>query len=460
MGHLARTLTASIAVLAATLVVVSNAAAFPSVVRVETRDMNSIASGAFVNRVAVDTPGPVTITDAGDATVSTTCAAASPVAAVVAAVGAAQVKTIKDPTTGQWLISSIKGATQPTTITAPAVNPQWFWRVYVDQGPVDNGAYNFNQQESCGGPDVPAGSEVLVYKACANTTISSTACYSGTPLYLRVRQGGAYDIAAQTVPGRGAPVVVRAIADKTPATALFGTDEGVTATSSATGENPGETGVSFTNPGPHSIIVVASNGTRPPGRMSVCVSEGNDGFCGSTRYQPPPDIVYPPSPCATNGHDGLCGTLDTSGPITHVTNIINKKVFKRKKGPGQVAGTIDTDPNGVQDVKLRLTRVVTAKVKVKAKRTKSRKKPKARYRTVKRCTAWNDTTALLQSTKCGTKYAKWFATDLSDLRDKFTYSFAMTLPAGTYTLEVLAADENGSKDAPAAGRNVLTFTVL
>jgi hypothetical protein len=455
MGHHARTLTAVIAVLVATLVAASSAAAFPSVVRVETRDMNSIATGAFVNRTAVDTPGPVTIADATDPATTTTCAATSPVAAVVAAVGATQVKTIKDPTSGQWVITSIKGLAQ-APVVAPAINPPWYWRVYVDQGPVDNGANRFDQQESCGGPDVPAGSEVLVYKACGTST---SGCYSGTPLYLRVRQGGPYDIAAQTVPGRGAPVVVRAIADKTAATALFGTDEGVTATASAVGVTPGETAVSFTASGPHAIIVVANNGTRPPGRMAVCVSEGNDGFCGSTRYQPPPEIVYPPSPCATNGHDGLCGTTDTSGPVTHVTNITDKKVFKARKGPGQVTGTIDTDPNGVGAVKLRLTRVSTTRVKVKAKKTKAKKKPKARYKTVRRCTAWNDTTALLQTTKCGTRYAKWFTADLSDLRDKFTYSFALTLPAGTYTLEVLATDEDGSKDPPVAGRNVLTFTV-
>jgi hypothetical protein len=459
MGHLARTLTAVIAVLTATLVVASTAAAFPSVVRVETRDMNSIATGAFVNRTAVDTPGAVTITNsdplASTPGETTTCAATSPVAAVIAAVGAAQVKTIRDPTSGQWVISSIKGLAQ-AAVVSPAVNAPWYWRVYVDQGPVDNGANLFNQQEACGGPEVPIGSEVLVYKACGTSTLN---CYSGTPLYLRVRQGGAYDIAAQTVPGHGAPVGVRAIADKTTATALFGTDEGLTATSQANGVTPGETMVSFTNYGPHQIIVVANNGTRPPGRMAVCATEGNDGFCGSIRYQPPPEIAYPPSPCPTNGHDGLCGTLDSSGPVTHVTNITEKKAFKKKKGPGQVSGTIDTDPNGVQDVKLRLTRVVTAKVKVKAKKTKAKKKPKARYKTVKRCTAWNDTTALLATAKCGTKYAKWFTADLSDLRDKFTYSFALTLPAGRYTLEVLAADENGSKDAPAPGRNVLTFTV-
>jgi hypothetical protein len=32
-------------------------------------------------------------------------------------------------------------------------------------------------------------------------------------------------------------------------------------------------------------------------------------------------------------------------------------------------------------------------------------------------------------------------------------------PRGSYTLEVVARDENGFKDAAAKGRNVLTFTV-
>jgi hypothetical protein len=36
----------------------------------------------------------------------------------------------------------------------------------------------------------------------------------------------------------------------------------------------------------------------------------------------------------------------------------------------------------------------------------------------------------------------------------------MTLPAGTYTLEVQASDENKFKDLLVAGRSLLTFTVL
>jgi hypothetical protein len=458
MGHHARTLSAIFAVMVATLVAASTASAFPSVVRVESKAMSTIGSGAFVNRMAVDTTGPVTITDASDplnpAPETTTCAADSPVAALIAAVGPAQVKTIKDPTSGLWLVSSIKGLAQPP-VAPPAASPNWFWRLYVDQAPVDGGGL-FNQDDACHAV-VPIGSEVLLYQACGAKTLT---CYTGTPLYARVRDGGPYDIAAQTVPGRGAPVAVRTFADLAPTGATVETDEGVRGISLPVGTLPGQTGISFTNDGPHTVVVYKGDGTRPPVRIALCVSEGNDGFCGSTRYQPPPEVPYvTPSPCDTNGHDGLCGTTDTSGPVTHVTNIANKKVFKAKKGPGVVKGTIDVDPNGVGDVKLRLTRVLTTKVKVKVKSKKKGKKAKYRYKTVKRCTAWSDTTALLESARCGTKYAKWFTADLSDLRNEFSYEFALTLPRGTYTLEVVARDENGTKDATAPGRNVLVFTV-
>jgi hypothetical protein len=272
------------------------------------------------------------------------------------------------------------------------------------------------------------------------------------------------------VPGRGAPAAVKVFGDPpigAPAAALLGTDEPSFTPVRVlnTGPLQGQGAYSFTEYGPHQVIAVAENGSRPPARLAVCVSEGNDGYCGSTKVNPPPEIPYDPSPCATNGHDGFCGTTDTSGPITHVTNITNKKIFKAKKGPGQVKGTIDVDPNGVGTVKLRLTRVVTTKVKVKVKtkaKKGSKKKPKARYRykTVKRCSAWSDDTALLVTTKkCGAKYGKWWTADLSDLRNEFSYSFALTLPRGTYTLEVSATDEDGHVDAPAPGRNVLVFTV-
>jgi hypothetical protein len=436
------------------------ATAHPSVVRVESKTATGIGS-AFVNRMAVDAPAAVTVTDMTDplapSPATATCAADSPMAAVLgASTSAAPVRVFKDAGTGLWRIAAIKGLTEPA-IVPPATQPAWYWRLYVDQGPVDNGLASAAYQDACT-TTVPAGSEVLLYQACGAKT---TGCYSGTPLYARIRDGGPYDIAPQTVPGRKAPVVVRTIADKGPVGATVTTDEGASAVSLDFGPAFGQAGVPFTEYGPHTIMITKGDGTRAPVRMAVCVSEGNDGFCGSTRVQAPPDIPYvTPSPCQTNGHDGLCGTTDTSGPVAHVTNITNKKAFKAKKGPGQVKGTIDVDPNGVQDVKLRLTRTVTVKTKVKVKTKKRTRKPKYRTKTVKRCSAWNDRTLLLETTKkCGTASGTWFDTDLSDLRNEFTYSFALALPRGSYVLEVVARDENGFKDVPANGRNVLRFTV-
>jgi hypothetical protein len=457
MGHHARTLTALLAVLATTLVVTSTAAASASVVRVETKPVS--ISEAFVNRTAVDPPAAVRITNPapqpGDPD-HAECAATSPVAAVAQAVGGmGQLGT--SYTDGHWAITSVKG--QPP---APAA-VTWRWALSVDQTRV-------SFDEACTS-EVPTGSEVLLYAVCL--TPSTSNCYTANPIYFRVRDGGPYDVAEQSVPGRGAPVVLRLTPDPSGALPTVTTDEGIVGswTNAATYL---QAGVSFTAKGSHAILAYMNNGSRPPGRMNVCVTEGNDGFCGTTRYQPPAEIPYDPSPCSTNGQDGFCGTTDRSGPITHVVNITNKKQFKKKKGPGQVTGTIDVDPNGVKYVKLRLTRTTTSRVLIKAKKKSSKSKAKKsavaakakkksskkRYKTVKRCTVWDHGTGRLESAKCGTKYAKWFDADLNDLRNGFSYSFALTLPAGSYRLEVDAADENGFKDPPAAGRNVLTFVVL
>jgi hypothetical protein len=470
MSHHARTLTAVVAALIATLAVAANAGAHSSVVRVETRDMNSIAKGAFFPRTATETTGPATIADSTTPATTANCAADSPIAAITRALGG-QVTVVKDTATGRWLLDKLKGVGPTiTTTTAPYPKPAWYWRVYVDQASLDDeGGWDAGTYDICT-KQVPPGSEVLVYQACGTITGNSTQCYSGTPLYMRIRDGGPYDITPQLVPGRGAPVAVKVFGGPpigAPAAALLGTDEASFTPYEVlnTGPLQGQGMYSFTAYGPHQVIAVDKNGTRPPARMDVCVTEGNDGNCGTTKVLPPPEIPYEPSPCTTNGHDGFCGTTDTSGPVTHVTNITQKKVFKAKKGPGQVKGTIEVDPNGVGDVKLRLTRAVSTKVKVKVKTKRkkgSKKKPKTRYRykTVKRCSAWSDAKALLVTTrKCGTKYGTWWTADLSDLRNEFSYSFAMTLPRGTYVLEVMATDEDGHKDVPTNGRNVLTFTV-
>jgi hypothetical protein len=464
MGHHARTLTALVAVLGTTLVVAASAAATVTI-RVET----PTAPGGFVPATVVTpTDAPVPVTNAaGNA--SFTCAGKSVAGLLSAATHGNWLPTDASLDAASLAIRSIGAATPPPNAADPSHAPKWV--AYV------NGNLS---SDLCGAAlDGPDGA-VLLYPWCnGGRSTGATGCFTGGPLWLAPLT----DLSFQGTLNVGINVYVNFSAYASPApdgTGGGGVQGGVKGPTAAilTADNgdstrtddPNNYGVGslrYPDRGPgHSVTLTGNDprtsATRVPDRMDICATDGGDGFCGTTRDVGSAfDVDSYPSPCTTNGHDGFCGTTDTSGPVTHVSNITPKKVFKRKRGPGQVKGTIDLDPNGVGRVSLRLTRSVTTRVLVKTrKRSRSRKKAKKRYRTVKRCTVWNDTTALLQPVKrCGTKYAAWFPADIADLRNAFSYSFAMTLPAGTYTLEVSATDEDGHLDAPAPGRNVLTFTV-
>jgi hypothetical protein len=450
MGHHLRKLAVLCAVSALGVAgPIASAHATTAMVRVETPAFASSFS-TLVDRQRV-TLGTDPVIKAGQS-----CSPDSPAAALTAAIGADGWDATYDPAaTPNFRITRIKN------VSVPATSPTWRWSSFVSTMYMD---------DPCHKP-IPDGNEALFAPSCFTTTpVQQSACFTGGPLQMQIGTASPLEIAPISVAGHDTPVSVQVF--ETPFTpnatggtqgnfagssdSVVSTDEGVSAVSKDD-HRDGFAVIHFSNYGDH-IIRATENG-KIPVRANVCATDGQDGFCGTTKPDFNP-FVTPPSPCDTTGHDGFCGTTDTSGPVAHVTNILNKQVFKKGKGPGKVKGTLDVDPNGVGTVKMRLTRVSTGRVRIKAKKSrKSKKKAKVRYRTVKRCTAWDDGTALLVTAKCGTKYAKWFPGDLTDLRDGFDYSFAMTLPSGTYTLEVSATDEDGHVDAPAPGRNVLTFTV-
>jgi hypothetical protein len=451
MGHHARKLAAIVAVLALSAVLAPGADASTALVRVETpSDASSFSS--TVPRQAV-TLGVAAVTKAGR-----TCEADTAAAALSAAIGDAAWEATD---TGSALkITKLKGLASPTSAA-----PSWSWATFVDQHYVADPCH----------ATVPDTSEVLFFPACTVRTGVQGSCFTGGPLYPKVNGGTPYPTKPVLVGGDNTFVSVwidEDAFDPAAVTTSIGpstdsvltTDEGYSATSNDA-QRQGIAVIRLAAWGDHKLRVT-ENG-KVPGRVDVCATDGADGFCGTVKPDFTPfDVNANPSPCATNGHDGFCGTTDTSGPIAHITNIAQKQVFKKKKGPGQLKGTIETDPNGVKDVKLRLTRVTTSRVLIKATKkkakkasaAKAKKKAKKRYRTVKRCSVWDDSTALLETATCGKK-GKWFQGELSDLRDAFTYGFAMTLPNGVYTLEVLASDENGYPDVATPGRSVVTFTV-
>jgi hypothetical protein len=384
------------------------------------------------------------------------CAPASPAAALAAVLGSNWAVTGTSPATLQ--ITRIMNGVDTTRIT-PALNAPT-WSVYV------SGAYT---------PDICSqsaadGSEVLAYPQCQGGR-SLASCWMSSPLYGQTSRIGPFST-EQILSASGAPLALLATQATLNSTggglsvatgATFTSDEGIRAVTDDL-HGTGQAALPLNALGPHTITL--TGGTHVPDHMEACVTDGQDGYCGTSVPVTTPFVVTDyPSNCTTNGHDGYCGTTDTSGPVATVTNIKDKQVFKKRHGPGQVKGTLATDPNGVGGVQMRLTRTVKTKVKVKVRtRKKSRKgkraKVKYKYKTVTHCTQWNDSQLLLRSMRrCGTKYGTWFAGEVDDPPATFSYSFALTLPAGAYVLEVKAKDQNGYIDAPATGRNVIRFTV-
>lgn len=444
MGY-ARMLVLLVAVAGTAMTAQAAVAAADVLVRVEAMPPRA-SPNPLLTRKAVNPTGPLTKT-AG----SPTCAADSPAAALDAAVGRTGWDGTFDPVTGKLSITTILGVAAPTPPADPTA--QWRWVAYADQAPVADPCTD----------KVPPGAEALFFPQCTDRTKPSSTCYTGGVLYGLVGDTGPlYPISPVIVPYYNAPVAVYArlaedgkIGPTIKATAT--SDEGYVG-STQDERGFGVASMRFSSGGPHTLTVTQPG--KVPVSVPVCATDGGDGFCGSPKTQPPPQIPYGDSPCETNGRDGNCGTIDTSGPVTNVTNITQNQGFKKKKAPGQVKGTIALDPASVKDVMLRVTRVSTQRVRVKAKKPKKgQKKPKSRYKTIKRCTVWDDASALFEAAHCGAKYAKWFPADLDDLVRNFSYDFALTLPPGKYLLEVMSHDLDGHPDDVVVGRTVLTFTV-
>jgi hypothetical protein len=464
MGRSARMLIAVIVALVATFSVVAASASAAFVkVRVETNTSNTLHG--LVDRTPVTIAANAPDLQIPDDSVVTppapqpthACPAASPLGAVLSVPNVQVSATYLTATNALAKVKNVPSTT--STVKPPS------WEIWVG-GKRETG----NLCRPLTADD--EAREVLALLRCYPAQTApppGNPCFPDAykPLKLRVDIVGDW-APIETYVTQGAVKVQVVVAESGGAqapskTATVGTDENIKPVLVDQRFQDGTASIPFTAPGDH--IVVATDGFAIPDRIVVCSSNGGDGFCGNP-FKPPPDFDPTPGPCETNGADGRCGTIDTTGPPVEVNNIKQGQTFRTKKGPAGVNGITNygIDPNGLRDVRLRLTRTVVQKVKIKPKTKKkgkaSKKKAKVRYRKTKVCTYWNDGTLLFQRAKrCGAAGGQWFQTDLSDLRDTFKYDFALRLPKGTYVLEVQAADENGSLDPPTPGRNILKFVV-
>ena len=498
MRRSARMLTAVVAVLVASLAAgAASASALVVKVRVEIKQQPPASGSPYLHGLVDRTPVTLPDADPNPVTVNgVSCNSRSAIAALAKAVPA-NLWTATGTGSGTTL-DKVDGHPGTVANASGAELPSWVFYAGGDQQILD----------PCTTPldDKFAGTDVLVYLKCGTGDHAlAFECFNGQPLILRALQESPFPTVAINTQFALPVYVWRApgpfdwVSTQASWTSLIVTDESNIGILVNQIFHDGSARIEFKNPGPHTIVATdftskadpTVGGTvdddilHVPDRIPVCVTNGGDGYCGTKKDQQNPfDEGDFPADCVHNGNDGRCGTPDEVGPRTNVTNLKQGQVFRTKKGPTGIRGTtgVADDPAGLKEVKLRLTRVLTQKVKVKPKKKRKRKrsarkssahasaahvaakkkkrKTKVRYRKVKRCYYWNEDTLLIERAKrCGTAGGKWWETDLSDLRDTFKADFAMRLPKGTYTLEVQSTDEDGHLDPPEPGRNVIRFVV-
>jgi hypothetical protein len=170
--------------------------------------------------------------------------------------------------------------------------------------------------------------------------------------------------------------------------------------------------------------------------VKVCVTDGADGFCGTTKPggAPAPQPAAPVAPCVTTGDDGLCGTKDTRPPGGSIGSVKEQQRFAKGKGPRTLAGRA-TDAQGVKRVRLRLSRT-----------------------NGKACARFDGARERFVATKkCGAANATYFQAGTTG---EWSYLLPAALGKGRYVLDVETTDATGNVDRRLErGRNRVVFFV-
>jgi hypothetical protein len=185
-----------------------------------------------------------------------------------------------------------------------------------------------------------------------------------------------------------------------PATAAPGTPFPVSVTDAATGSaldaqvagqptTGGTAMVRLDSVGLHRLKATRADAVRS-NALEVCVTNGNDGGCGSVLASPP----------------------DTTAPVAVIAGIRNGRTFSRKRAPRELHGTVSQDPSGLWAVKIRLTRKLG-----------------------KTCWYFSGSKERFLERTCGKQYAF----KVGD-RPDWSYLLPSRLPRGRYVLSTYAID--------------------
>jgi opacity protein-like surface antigen len=339
------------------------------------------------------------------------CAGTTAGAALDSAVGSPNWAAHWDSGFGELVLDSIYGEAHP-------FGSHLFWAVYINGKSALDGLCNV---------DVAQGDYAQFIALCDpfDPPTDGSPCY-GEPLQLQAP--------ATAAPGAAATVTVtEAQTDLNSGVTTIVPSDGATVTADgrqATTDGDGHATLTLSDRGP--MTVTATKGNRVDDSAETCVSDGSDGYCGST---PPGQPAPLPPPCVHDGDDGLCGTPDHRATYGFITSIREHQHFRKGHGPRELKGTSDPDPSGLKDVELRLTRNDRG-----------------------RCSRFSGTLlhfALLK--RCGARLGTWFSVGS---KADWSYLLPKALGSGRYVLDLKTIDGAGNADATLARtRNRVVFFV-
>lgn len=288
--------------------------------------------------------------------------------------------------------------TESYTIRPPSSR---YWALWVNNRPASAGICTTELQ---------TGDEVLLFADCA-----SVACVSQKPLVL----------SAPSTARRGRPIATRVEEITAGFDASFNPTlsrdpaAGATIAGAGPAVTTGADGTATVTPDRAGALTLTA--TKPESvrdAAPLCVSDGDDGSCGTVRPSAP--AVVPAAP-----------RRDTVAPAARLGGIREQQRFSSSRAPRELRGTVAADPSGLATVKLRLTR-----------------------RDRGRCAYLSGRKERFVRTRCGRSF--FFA--IGD-RAEFSYLLPERLSRGRYVLDVIAVDRAGNRDRLARGRNRVVFTV-
>jgi hypothetical protein len=195
----------------------------------------------------------------------------------------------------------------------------------------------------------------------------------------------------------------------------------------ATSDGAGDAAVTLSTRGTQTLKA-EKPGTVRSNALTVCVSDGADGYCGSRT--PSGQVLQPGTPSST----AAPFVPDRTPPRARVSSIRKGQVFSRGKAPKLLKGKVAED-GSVLMVKVRLTRNDNG-----------------------RCSAYSaKRERWIRREQCGADEGWWFK--VGD-RPDWEYQLASKLPRGRYVLDVNVIDKAYNRDdARRPGENRVVFTV-